>query len=142
MEKNIIRIPILPCVYNYEKYKHKCTWYIHDTYMKRYKRICTLFRRVCTCILKYIHVLTYKHGYVCQSLSSWYTVNRWLHTFHKKYRNHWIVYIHCCILLVAAFLFAQLAVSSWSSNLCLTTLDESIHILLSSNWQNIHLKCI
>ncbi len=104
--------------------KHVCTWYLHGIYIWRYKHVCTLFRRVCTCIYKYIHVLTHINMYipctnlnihvcyifliyilVCQGMYSWFSVYRWLLTFHEMYRYHWTVYVHWCILLVSAFVF-------------------------------------
>ncbi len=103
---------------------HGIDMYIH----LMYKYVFTSFRRVCTCLYKYIRVLTYKNMYipctymhihvcylflvyihVCQGMYSWCSVNRWLHTFHEMYRHCWMVYVHWCILLGSAFWFALLA---------------------------------
>ena len=98
------------------------TW----TYILMYKHVCTLFRPVCTCLYKYIRVSTYIDMYirctnmyihvcylfcvyihVCQSMYSWCSEYRWLHTVYQMYRHCWTVYVHWCIPLGTAFWFGS-----------------------------------
>ncbi len=50
-----------------KNHKRVGTWYVHGTYIQGYKHVCTLFRRVCTCLYIYIHVLNHINMYI-QSL--------------------------------------------------------------------------
>ena len=44
-------------------------WYVHDMYIPRYKHVCTLFRRVCTCLYYYVHALDHINMYIqCTNL--------------------------------------------------------------------------
>ncbi len=50
----IINMPVYRDIHVYiflQMYIHVYTWYVHGMYMLRYKRVCTLFRRVCTSCL-------------------------------------------------------------------------------------------
>ncbi len=93
-------------VYTFVQMLHVCTWYVHAMYIQRYKRVCTLFRHVCTCLYYYIQVLNHVNMYIqCTNMYiKCCVVYRWLHTFHGMYWHCWTWYVHWYILLAAAFL--------------------------------------
>ncbi len=100
------------CIYNII---HVCTWYVHGMYKQWFKRVRTSFRRVCTCLCIYVHVLNHANMYIqctnlyIKGLCSWCWVYRRLHTFRKMYRHRWTVYVHWYILLAVAVWFTRLA---------------------------------
>ena len=50
-------------------YIHVYTWYVHGMYILLYKHVCTLFRRVCTCLCYDVHVLIHINMYLqCTTL--------------------------------------------------------------------------
>jgi hypothetical protein len=52
-----------------QMYIHVCTLYVHGMYILRYKLVFTLFRRVCTCLYYYVHVLNHINMYIqCTNL--------------------------------------------------------------------------
>ena len=52
-----------------QNHRHVCTWYVHGMYILGYKHVRTSFRRVCTCLCMYIHVLNHINMYIqCTNL--------------------------------------------------------------------------
>jgi hypothetical protein len=49
-----------------QMYIHVYTWYVHGMYILQYKHVCTSFRRVCTCLYYYVHVLNHINMYILQ----------------------------------------------------------------------------
>ncbi len=46
-----------------------CTMYVHGMYILRYKRVCTSFRLVCTCLYYYVRFLNHINMYIqCMNL--------------------------------------------------------------------------
>ncbi len=61
-------------------YIHVCAWYVQGMYIPRYRRVCTLFRHVCTCLYHYVCITVLNH---------WHTINMYIQCSN--------LYIECCV---------------------------------------------